>query len=43
MMKKIDPKELMAVERAVTALFGTAISLIVHGVDSFDGSVVITR
>jgi uncharacterized membrane protein YidH (DUF202 family) len=31
MKKKIDPKDLMAVERATTALIGTAISLIVLG------------
>ena len=29
--KKIDPKDLMAVERAATALIGTAISLIILG------------
>ena len=29
--KKIDPKDLMAVERATTALLGTAISLIILG------------
>ena len=29
--RKIDPKDLMAVERSTTALFGTAISLIVLG------------
>ena len=29
--KNIDPKDLMAVERATTALFGTAISLIILG------------
>jgi len=29
--KKIDPKDLMAVERTTTALLGTAISLIVLG------------
>ncbi len=28
---KIDPKDLMAVERATTALIGTAISLIILG------------
>jgi len=28
---KIDPKDLMAVERATTALIGTAVSLIVLG------------
>jgi putative membrane protein len=31
MKKKIDPKDLMAVERATTALLGTAISLIILG------------
>jgi len=31
MKKKIDPKDLMAVERSTTALLGTAISLIVLG------------
>jgi len=31
MKEKIDPKDLMAVERATTALLGTAISLIVLG------------
>jgi len=31
MKKKIDPKDLMAVERATTALIGTAISLIILG------------
>ncbi len=31
MKNKIDPKDLMAVERATTALLGTAISLIVLG------------
>ncbi len=30
-MKKIDPKDLMAVERSTTALIGTSISLIVLG------------
>ena len=30
-MKKIDPKDLMAVERAVAALFGIAISFIALG------------
>lgn len=30
-MKKIDPKDLMAVERATTALIGTSISLIILG------------
>ncbi len=29
--KQIDPKDLMAVERAATALIGTAISLIILG------------
>ena len=31
MKKRIDPKDLMAVERSVTALIGTSISLIVLG------------
>jgi uncharacterized membrane protein YidH (DUF202 family) len=31
MKKQIDPKDLMAVERATTALIGTAISLIILG------------
>jgi len=30
-MKKIDPKDLMAVERTTTSLIGTAISLIILG------------